>query len=110
MTTFVLNKTKQGIYKGFTFMGHAEAGRKGRYDLLCCAISVLAINTMNSIEELTEDKFSCKKNEKDGFIDFKFDKEPSKESILLVDSLVLGLTALSKEYGSKYLTVRNEEV
>lgn len=41
---------------GFDISGHAGLADSG-YDIICSAVSALAINTVNSIENLTDDRF-----------------------------------------------------
>ena len=45
-----------------------------------------------------------------GFIDCRFQNTLSKESILLMDSLVLGLKGIVDSYGKKYLELKFKEV
>ena len=44
------------------------------------------------------------------FIDCSLKSVLSKEGILLIDSMILGLSGIAKEYGSKYLALKFEEV
>ena len=46
---------KEGRFFGFQLKGHAEYAEPGE-DILCSAVSALAINTVNSLEELTRDR------------------------------------------------------
>ena len=41
-------------------------------DIVCAAVSVLVINTVNSIERFTDDKTSCISDEDTGNIEFRF--------------------------------------
>jgi len=98
-------KSSEGRYKGFDIEGHAGFAKYGS-DVVCAAVSMLAINTVNSIEKFTSDKFTVDENEKKGLISFRFTSdEISPSAILLVDSLVLGLTGAAEEYGD-YLSVK----
>ena len=58
MTTVVIRKSGQSEYKSFTCMGHAGYGKYPN-DIVCAAISVLVINTINSLEELALEKMNC---------------------------------------------------
>lgn len=94
---------EQGRYRGFTIEGHAGYAQAGE-DIVCAAVSALVINAVNSIERFTEDAFTC--DCEDGMIrELVFSSEVSKESELLMDSLMLGLTEIQKSYGGKYITV-----
>ncbi len=86
---------------GFRSEGHAGYAGKGK-DIICAAISVLATNTVNSIEAFTQDKFSCKQTE-NGFLELILTDEVSKESRLLLDSFFLGVEAIVQEYGEKFV-------
>ena len=93
-------------YKGFRCEGHAGFGQEG-FDIVCAAVSVLTVNTVNSIEAFTEDSFSGQ--EGDGLISCMFRGSVSKETELLMDSMVLGLTSMKKNYDN-YMQLRFEEV
>lgn len=101
----ILVKTVQedGQYKKFIIDGHAGYAEEGQ-DIVCAAVSALVINTINSIEEFTEDAFTC--DCKDGMIqNWEFTSEVSKETALLMDSLLLGLKNIQNSYGEKYLKI-----
>jgi len=98
-------KNEQGENIGFRCQGHAGYARHGK-DIVCAAVSALVINTINSIEEFTEDKFSCAQEEKSGLVEFIIVSEVSKESSLLMDSLFLGLENIEHDYGKRFITVK----
>lgn len=110
MTTVTIYKTKENVYTGFTCFGHAEYVYKGKPDILCASISVLVINTINSLEELAGEDMTVAQNEDTGFIKCDFVNGLKENSLLLVDAMVFGLENLSKSYGKKYLKVKYEEV
>lgn len=94
---------ENGHYKKFTIDGHAGYAEMGE-DIVCAAVSALVINTINSIEQFTEDAFTC--DCKDGMIQsWEFTSEVSSGTDLLMDSLMLGLANIQKSYGEKYLKV-----
>ena len=80
MITVSRIKNEYGNYVGFCCSGHAGYAESGS-DIICSAVSALVINTINSIEAFTEDKFSCAQEEKSGRIEFIIVSEVSKESI-----------------------------
>lgn len=95
---------ENGCYKKFMIDGHADYADEGE-DIVCAAVSALVINTINSIEEFTEDAFTC--DCKDGQIrNWEFTSKVSDKSNLLMDSLMLGLTNIQASYGEKYLKIR----
>ncbi len=49
-------------------------------------------------------------NEEEGLIDVRFHKASGRDATLLLDSMVLGLTEVKEQYGSKYLRFQFEEV
>ena len=91
------------------FEGHAEYADKGQ-DIICSAVSILFINTVNSVETYTDDPFSLDEDRKKNRYDFSFQKSPSKESQLLMNSLLLGLNTIRDQYGSKFLKITLKEV
>ena len=109
MTTITVFKTKKGTYKGFRCEGHAGFAKEGS-DIVCAAVSILVINTINSIERFTEQAFSCEQDERTGMISVSFQEAPDKETQLLLDSMILGLTEVEKQYHKQYLRLHFEEV
>ena len=105
MITATVTKDTNGIYKGFKVKGHALFEDAGK-DIVCSAVSVLTINCVNSLEALTNSDFSL--NTEDG-IQLNFNKDPGNDAILLLDSYVLGLKGIEKEY-QDYLRLCFEEV
>ena len=110
MTTVVICRDRKGSYKGFTCMGHAGYARRGKPDILCAAISALTIGTINSLEELAGERLNVTENEQTGFLKCDFESVLQEKSSLLMDSIVLSLENISREYGGKYLQVKFEEV
>ena len=110
MTNITVYKTGNR-YRGFTLEGHA--GYKKicfTKDIVCASISVLAINTINSIENFTSDVPNVETDEKSGLIRCFFSEEPSKETTLLLDSMFLGFTEIKNEYGKKFIDIKFQEV
>ncbi len=110
MTTVVIRRTRAQRYTGFTCMGHAEYAKPGKPDILCASISVLVINTINSLEELAGETLQVDSDEETGFIRCVIESSLQEKSVFLMDSMVFGLQQLSKTYGEKYLTLKFEEV
>ena len=97
----------KGVLRSFESKGHALYGDFGQ-DIVCAAVSALSINCANSLEAFTEDPFSVDSGE--GFLSLRLDGEPSEKASLLMESLLLGLTGIEKEYGRKHLRVLIQEV
>lgn len=108
MTTVLVRKTA-GRYTGFRLSGHAGFAEAGS-DIVCSAISVLVINTINAMEFLTGAQMEVAAKEEDGVIDVVFTAPPEAGTVLLLDTMLLGLNSIQKEYGKKYLKLKFEEV
>ena len=99
----------EGRIYGFRILGHAESVPEGQNDLVCCAVSVLAENTVNAIERLTEDcPLVEEMDEEEGFLQFELPKQCSEKSRLLLDAMALGLEDIA-EQSEKHLTIRSKE-
>ena len=109
MTHITIRVTSTGEYKGFTCIGHANYAAFSK-DVVCAAVSVLVINTINSMEELAGEKMDLITNETNGLIDCRFQHSIGHDSKLLMDSMVLGLKEIVKQYHSKYVELKFEEV
>ena len=106
MITIKVRK-KNGSYEEFISKGHAGYAEAGQ-DIVCAAVSALIITTVNSLEKFTDDKFDVQ--EKDGFVSIHFRNDLSERVMLLMDSLLLGLTEIAGSYNNRYLTVKVKEV
>ena len=109
MTTVTIYKSNKDIYKGFTCKGHAGYKAFGK-DIICASISILVINTINSLEELAGQEMDVKEDENTGYIDCRLTQECNEKSKLLLDSMILGLQCIVQQGGKKYLKLRFEEV
>ena len=99
-------------YRELCCEGHAGFGYRGQ-DVVCAAVSVLVINTINGIEQFTSDAFtldSWADQEEKNMLRLVFTEVPSREAALLMDVLVQGLTEIQREYGDSYVTVHIKEV
>lgn len=106
MINISVYQNEQDEYTGFRMQGHAGYARHGQ-DIVCAAVSVLVINTINSIESMTEDRFEDSIREENGEVEFRIISSPvSSSAELLLRSLVLGLKGIHSEYGNKYLMIQ----
>lgn len=101
---------------GFHTYGHAGYADEG-YDIICSAVSAIVLTTVNSIDELTKDRFQITQNQEQGEIIVRFEPmsqskevQISPEAELLLHAMMIGLNGISEEYGSKYLKVNTKEV
>jgi uncharacterized protein YsxB (DUF464 family) len=93
-----------GSIIGFTVNSHGE-------ETVCAAVSMLVINTINSIERLTDDDFSCEFNEDasdEGFIKFMLSDTgcQSEGARILLNSLAIGLES-ARELDPSEMVVAN---
>ena len=111
MITVTISKNAKKEYRAVSSIGHAGYAKRGQ-DIVCAAVSVLLINTLNAIEAFTDDKelMNIVENEEEGVLHCRFHSALSERSILLLDTMVLGLEEIHKEYSSKYLRLIYEEV
>lgn len=109
MIKVIVSVDKDGDYKSIEFSGHALFNDYGK-DIVCAAISVLALNTLNSIEALCGDKYEAEEDPKKGYLKAEFNGKLSDNANLLMKSLMLGLDGISQEYGKKFITILRQEV
>ena len=82
-------------------IGHAGSTEEGA-DLVCCSVSVLTINLVNSLESFTDDEL--------GLVQLTFKKaEISERAALLMQSFDLGVHSVAEEYDT-WLKVITKEV
>jgi uncharacterized protein YsxB (DUF464 family) len=105
MIIISINKNAEGVCNGFRVEGHAGYADHGQ-DIVCAAVSMLVINTINSIEQFTEDVFDVQTNEETGLIELKMISSISNESVLLLNSLILGLQGVEENYGTSYIKIK----
>ncbi len=96
----------KGNYRSFSCEGHAMYDDPGK-DVICAAVSMLVINTANSLEALTDNELNASD---EGYIRWEFSDAPDDKGKLLMDSLMLGLHEIEKRYGNNYLRLMIEEV
>lgn len=108
MIRAVFFKKSSGDYEGFQISGHAGYAEYGK-DIICAAVSVLAQNTVNSIDALTDDSISVDVDERKGELKMKFAGKPGAGSVLLMNSLVLGIQSIAEDNKS-YIHLDFKEV
>jgi len=109
MTTICIKKSENGSYQSITCMGHAGYAGRGK-DIVCASISILVINTLNALEKFCDTQMDVMENESTGFIHCVFQNPLSKEEVLLIDTMIMGLEKISENYGKKYCELKFEEV
>lgn len=96
MIKVTIYKTEHHEFAGLDVIGHAGYSDAGS-DIVCAAVSVLVINTLNSIDRFTEDETSFLSDEQSGLIEFRFTGKPSHDAELLFKSMVLGLEEIEDD-------------
>ena len=81
--------------QGIRMKGHAGRLGSDGIDRACTAVSALTCNLINSIESLTEDRIESDMDS--GFTEIRW-RELSEQGKLLVDSWMIGITAVDDEY------------
>ncbi len=109
MTTIMIEKSPEGLYKGFTCMGHAGYAKKGKPDILCSAISTVAIHTINGME-LAGQELDVSENEETGFMRCVINGSQATGVRQLMEAFENTVTKLSEEYGDKFLQIQFKEV
>ena len=106
----VVFKDQENRVRGFHISGHAGYGQAGE-DVVCAAVSMLAINTANAIERLTEDRFSMTADDEKGDMLYSVEGIPSREASLFLEALVLGLEGMADDENyAEYIDLTFQEV
>ena len=109
MTEVTIYKNEKKESVGFRAYGHAGYAAEGE-DIVCAAISILTINTMNAIEKYTDTTASLVADDEEGMIEFRIDN-PSNETTLLLDTMILGLETLADDENyADFIDLTFEEV
>ena len=109
MTTITIIKARNGNYKRVVCEGHAGFADAGS-DVVCSAVSILVINTINSLDQLANVPMQVHSDEDRGLIDCRFMDALDERSTFLLDSMVFGLKNVVSQYGRKYLKLKFREV
>jgi hypothetical protein len=94
-------------YRAFSVRGHAGYAEAGS-DIVCAAVSVLTIHTVNAIETLTDAKLEYM--EEDGLVDVNFLDSLPHEAQLFMDAYVSSLKQTIQAYGKQYIHLEIREV
>ena len=108
MIQITIFKKSENQFKGFQVIGHADSVKEGA-DLVCCSVSVLTINLVNSLESFTKEDFELIKEDGLGLIQVTFKNPIGEEAALLMKSYELGVQSISEEYDT-WLKVIIKEV
>lgn len=96
----------------FGFIAYGETGfTQYGLDIIAAGVSALIINTVHSLEYLTEDKVETemhKNYSKCILPNLQTKNKGSREAIVLLQSLEIGIHSIQNTYGKKHITI--EEV
>lgn len=110
MVDIIIYKNDKNECVGFDSFGHAGYAESGQ-DIVCAAVSVLTINTINAIEAFTSNDAQIETDEEQGLIRYRLTKRPDKETALLLETMILGLqTMVDDENYEEYIDLTFEEV
>ena len=98
MISVTIRRNPKGRIYGFTVLDH------GKTDV-CAAVSLLTLNTANSLEAFTNEPFTCDYNPEGGFLQLELPKvkegHDSLKADLLLETMALGLRSVKENYNSE---------
>ena len=90
-------------YRRIDCSGHAGFDENGK-DIVCASVSILVINTVNSIETFTKCKvIEAEEDSVNGRASIIFPDGTEEDATLLIDSMLLGIRSIEKQYGNEYV-------
>ena len=102
MTRVTLFEDDEGLLRGYEVEGHSGYDKWGN-DIVCAAVSILTINTINAIEAYTQGKPQVSSDEtKTRCV---FDEPPQEAELLLLKAYELGIRSIEESYG-KHVKVK----
>ncbi|MCR5774302.1 MAG: ribosomal-processing cysteine protease Prp [Lachnospiraceae bacterium] len=105
MIEVLISRDKAGDITGFKVEGHALFAKAGN-DIICAAVSMLTINTLNAIEQfLPEERIIVDIDREKGSISAKLKDKPTERSELLLRTFHLGMVSTEEQYGRQYVKV-----
>ena len=110
MVDIIIYKNEKHECVGFDSCGHAGFAESGE-DIVCAAVSVLTINTINAIDAFTKNEADIETDEEAGILRYRVKGSPAKETTLLLETMILGLqTMVDDENYEEYIDLTFEEV
>jgi hypothetical protein len=108
MITVTILKNSNSDSVGFVCEGHAGYEESGK-DIVCSAVSALAITTVNSVESLCSDDFLTEASEDGGYLKLLFKEQPGHDAGLILKVFETGITGIYESYGD-YICLTFKEV
>ncbi|MBO5552403.1 MAG: ribosomal-processing cysteine protease Prp [Lachnospiraceae bacterium] len=94
MIEVLILRDKSMDITGFKVSGHALFAEAGN-DIICSAVSMLTINTVNAIEQLLPDEpMAVKVDRENGFIEARLTDKPTDRSEILLRTFHLGMVSI----------------
>lgn len=109
MIQATISRNTNGQVTAFKLTGHADSGAYGQ-DIVCAAVSVLAISTINGIEQVAHLQPAVQSDETNGGLliaDFAKLDLANQQLQTLLESFTLGLNDVAANYGD-YIQVREQ--
>lgn len=110
MTEAILYRSKDGLFKGFSLFGHANARKRGEYDLVCAAVSAVGFTIVGSLETICQIR---QYHEEDGELVMMLPGDLSREAFdkaqIILETLKIGLKQIERQY-PRHLRVLDKEV
>jgi len=91
-----LYRSPEGHFTGYRIAGHAGYAAADAEDIVCAAVSVLAVTCCNTLEQVTGR--APEAEEGDGLLKVELTVPPSHDSDLVFSFLQNGLESLSETY------------
>ena len=95
---------RDGYIDQIRVSGHADYDDYGR-DIICSAMSMLAINTVNALQFIAEEKFRYEQDDEEGLIEASFDHRPNEKAETLLLAFELGVQGVIDQYGSEFVSL-----
>lgn len=108
MIYVVIFQNSNSDYIGFKTYGHAEYDDPGK-DIVCSAVSAIAITILNSIEELSDVNFTLDCDQENGDMAFMLKDLPDVKAQTLMQAFVIGISGIEESYGD-YICMTFKEV
>jgi len=88
-------RNESGLAYGFDVDNHGQK-------IVCAAVSVLVLNTVNCIENFTKNRFECDYKKTGGMLKFRLpediSEDASHDALLLINSMIFGLYGIKAQY------------
>ncbi len=100
MTRVTFRRSKRGGYRGYVAEGHAESAPRGEYDLVCGAVSVLAVTGANALERVAgiEPVASQGDGQVCCFLPPELDEAAWERAQIILRTVETGIEDIAKQY------------